>query len=169
MSAKSFEQLACHQLTHNDTASAALEEAFGLSQSVFAELQDSQRPSNDLSQWKTLLQLPGAAVFYATRTNASQVLGFFFLIPRTAPEIGVELPHIWIAAVHPASRGLGIFPLLMHHAVKHARGIAPQLTVCTYPERFTQMYRILKQHGWEEVARREEGKKVLMSLNIKEL
>lgn len=116
-----------------------------------------------------MLQLPGAAVFYATNgTNHSGVLGFFFLIPRTAPEIGIELPHIWLAGVHPDSRGLGVFPFLMQHTIEHARDslAATEMTVCTYPRRFTQMYRILSQHGWEEVAWREEGVKVLMRLNI---
>ncbi|KXT04341.1 hypothetical protein AC578_7918 [Pseudocercospora eumusae] len=90
-----------------------------------------------------------------------------FLQPRTAPEIGYSLPHIWIAAVDPASRGQGIFALLMQRVVEHVRELKEkEITVCTYPARFKEMYRILQQTGWKEVAWRENGDKVLMKLDI---
>ena len=119
-----------------------------------------------LSAWEQHIQVPGAILFYAMN-SANQPVGLFFAVPRTMPEIGHELLHIWAACVDPASRGLGLFPRLMDKVKAHAQNLGyPEITVCTYPNRFTKMYRILNQHEWEEVCWLEKDVKVLMKLRV---
>lgn len=147
-----------------------LQKILALSTAVFEPdtPKDQLPPSSQPSVWEENIRQPGAALFYATSpTDTDQPAGCFFIFPRTMPEIGRELPHIWIACVDPASRGLGIFPRLMERAKAHARELGfGELTVCTYPQRFTKMYRILNQHGWREVCWPKKDVKVLMKLQL---
>jgi GNAT superfamily N-acetyltransferase len=119
-----------------------------------------------LSNWQELLSRPESILFYAL--NAVQhPIGFFFVESRIHPEVGYRLPHVWIACVDPKSRGLGLFPRLMEKTKAHATGLGyAEITVCTYPQRFTKMYRILCQNGWQKVCWLQEGEKVLMKLPL---
>ena len=161
-------QIFCHKLGSQDAAHEALTHVFALSKRTFAAKEDEHRPSNQLSEWQKHLRRDGSAVLYVTDSENKDVpLGFVFVLLRTAPELDIELPHIWLAAVDPASRGSGVFALLMQQATQHARNAGAQsMTVCTYPKRFERMYAVLQQHGWQEMARRENGEKVLMKLDL---
>jgi GNAT superfamily N-acetyltransferase len=156
------------EITSNHMDDGLFRQILALSISVFEPDAPGEdlRPTSQLSTWGKHIQLPGATLFYAMNST-SQPIGFFFLLPRTIPEIGHELLHIWIACVHPASRGLGIFPRLTDKVKAHARELGyPEITVCTYPNRFTKMYRILSQNGWQEVCWPEKDVKVLMKLRV---
>jgi len=49
----------------------------------------------------------------------------------------------------------------------HARNLGFQeITVCTYPNRFAKMYRILNENGWQEVCWLQEDVKVLMKFRV---
>ncbi|EME87301.1 uncharacterized protein MYCFIDRAFT_209470 [Pseudocercospora fijiensis CIRAD86] len=156
-------------ITSKNLTDETLIPLFTLSQKVFSSPTDSHRPSHNLETWRSYLQQPGSILLYATHSNSPQTpVGLLFLHPRTAPEIGYSLPHIWIAAVEPESRGKGIFALLMRRMFDFVRDELGEreVTVCTYPERFGRMYGVLKKMGWEAVAWREEGKKVLMRVGV---
>ncbi|KAF7186339.1 hypothetical protein HII31_12414 [Pseudocercospora fuligena] len=168
MSAQPASNININAITAENLSDDALIPLFTLSQGVFSSPGDDQRPSHRLEAWRGSLQQQGAILLYATSSDSPRKpLGLLFIQPRTAPEIGHSLPHIWIAAVDPESRGQGIFALLMQRAVKHVRELEEkEMTVCTYPARFKKMYRILQQTGWKEVAWRENGDQVLMKLDI---
>ncbi|PPJ53599.1 hypothetical protein CBER1_00443 [Cercospora berteroae] len=161
-------QIFCHKLGPQDAADEALTHVFALSKKTFAATEDAHRASNQLSEWQKHLRRDGSGVLYVTHAKSQDVpLGFVFVLLRTAPELGIELPHIWLAAVDPASRGSGVFALLMQQATQLAQSTdAQSITVCTYPKRFERMYAVLQQHGWQEMARRENGEKVLMKLDL---
>lgn len=168
MSAQSASNINIDAITSENLSDEALVPLFTLSQEVFSAPGDDQRSSHQLEAWRGYLQQQGAVLLYATSSDLPRKpLGLLFIQPRTAPEIGYSLPHIWIAAVDPESRGKGIFAMLMQRAIEHVRELKEkEMTVCTYPARFKKMYRILQQTGWKEVARRENGDKVLMKLDI---
>ncbi|KAM3418404.1 hypothetical protein BST61_g4397 [Cercospora zeina] len=162
------QHVVCHVLGSHDAAHEALTQVFALSRRIFGAEEDAHRPSSQLPEWRKRLQQEGSAVLYATHTENDEIpLGFLFVVAITAPELGVEFPHIWLAAVDPASRGSGLFALLMQHAIQRAREAEAQaLTICTYPKWFARMYAVLQQEGWQEMARRENGEKVLMKLDL---
>lgn len=171
MANKSAVQLLCHRITSAEPRTDILRDLQQLSVSVFQPyFQETaqEHPSFDFSVWEYHITLPNAVVFYATTSTSSQPLGFFFGIPRTQPEIGHELFHIWVVAVEPNSRDLGIFPLLMDQIKQHARGCGyREMTICTRPRQFHKMYRILGKHGWEEVTWRKEEDGVLQQVLMK--
>lgn len=84
--------------------------------------------------------------------------------------------HIFLAAVHPSTRGAGLFPLLLEATKKRAREEGYRvLTISTIPERFPRMYGILSREGsgWEVFEWRDgEGyggmKKVVMWMRLDE-
>lgn len=167
-------ELLCHRITSTEPRPKVLCDLQQLSVSVFEPYfqgTEHEHPSFDLSEWQRRITLPNAVIFYATTSTSNRPLGFFFAVPRVQPEIGHELFHIWLVAVEPSSRGLGIFPLLMDHMKQHARSCGYQeLTICTRPEQFDKMYRILRENEWEEVAWRQkengDWKQVLMKMPI---
>ena len=167
-------QLRCGQITSAKPDPDVLRQLQELSVTVFSPYFPTTKhdhPSFDLSVWQHRITLPNAVVFYATTSTSSQPLGFFFAIPRTQPEIGQELLHIWLVAVDPGSQGLGIFPLLLERMKEHAGSCGyQQMTICTRPKQFHKMYRILGENGWQEVAWRQmedgEWQQVLMKLPI---
>lgn len=161
-------ELTCHQILSQQDSLETFRKLLALSISIFdPETPESDLPSqHQLSTWEDHIALPGSGIFYVTN-SASQLLGFFFAVPRTQPEIGHELLHIWLAGVSPASRGLGIFPLLTEKVKQHAKLLGyREMTVCTYPSRFDKMYRILSKNGWIVVAWPEKDEKVLMKLTL---
>lgn len=165
-------QINCHTLQSGDQHLPVLSQLIDLNKTVFqpATPEEEQEPNYQRKGWEERLSLPNAKIFYATNQSSltpDQPIGFFFMLPRTQPEIGYELLHIWLAAVDPAARGLRVFPLLMEGALDHARRSGgKEVTVCTFPARFKKMYRILNEHGWELVAWPMEGVKVLMKMTL---
>ncbi|KAF2113279.1 hypothetical protein BDV96DRAFT_578651 [Lophiotrema nucula] len=141
---------------------------FSLNQTVFGFDPENPRPNASLPEWQTRLSKPDAALTYAIQAQGStEPMGFFFTYPILQPEIGHLTYHIWLAGVNPSSRGLGIFPLLFEETRKKAKEAGYEcLSVCTVPMRFEKMYRILQKNGWEFVAWREGGEKVLMKMKI---
>ncbi len=139
-----------------------------LSRSVFepgVQEQDLQQSPSYLSTWKEHIERSNSKLIYAL-DESHQPVGLFFVELEKHTEIGHELPYIWIACVDPNSRGLGIFPRLMDKFKAYAKGLGyREITVITYPEEYTKMYRILSQHGWEEVAR-PKPVQVLLKLTI---
>ena len=160
--------ITCHKITSKDQCPETFRGLLALSISIFNPdtPEHDLPPQNRLATWEDHISLPGAAILYVSNSD-SQPLGFFFAVPRTHPEIGHELLHLWLAGVDPASRGLGIFPLLTEQLKEHARVYRyGEMTVCTYPNRFTEMYRILGKNDWKEVAWPLKGEKVLMKLAV---
>ena len=168
------DKLQCEQITSSEPRLEVLRELQELSVAIFSPYFPAtlhNHPSFYFSEWQSRLTLPNSIVFYATTPMSGKPLGFFFAHPRTQPEIGHELFHIWLVGVDPNSRGLGIFPLLMDRMKQHARDCGySELTICTRPKQFDKMYRILCEHGWQEVAWRlmEDGElqQVLMKMRI---
>lgn len=167
-------QLYCHTIDSTNASDDAVEQLFNLSTAVFEEFPEEDENSSAgrtepgsrvLSTWLSNIQHPSAIIAYITPNptpNPPTALGVFFGVTRTQPEIGYELFHLRVAAVRSESRGLGIFPVLMDRIKRHARNCGhSEMTVCTYPKRFVKMYRILREHGWEEVGRRGNGAAVL--------
>ena len=173
MSSENSTQLICHRITPTEPDPETLRELKELSASVFKPYfpgTEHTHPSFDLAEWQHRITLPNAIIFYVTTATSARPLGFFNAIPLIQPEIGYEILHIWLVAVDPESRGLGIFRLLLNRMKQHARSCGyRELTVCTRPENFGKMYRLLSENGWEEVAWREKesgGKQVLMKIAI---
>lgn len=161
-------ELTFGEVTAENLDDGFLQQILALSKSVFEPdtPPEGLPPNQQVPAWQKQILLPGARIFYVT-DSGKQPVGFFFVIPRTHQEIGSERLHIWIACVTPASRGLGIFPSLTEKAKAHARSLGySEITVCTFPKRFTKMYRILNQNGWEEVCWLQKDVKVLMKLQI---
>ncbi len=127
-------------------------------------------PSMHRKLWEENMARAKACISYAVNTvspDPEQPIGLFFNFPRTEPDIGRELLHIWLAAVDPASSGMGVFPLLLTADKEHARRCGyGELTVCTYPGRFEKMYRILRANDWQEVSWPRENEKVLMKTSV---
>lgn len=178
-------QIYCH--TINSTTAkidpSAIEHLFNLTQQIFDEVPwpyppppeipnqpPETAPSSQLPAWTWGIQQPHALIAYASLSpspNPSTALGVFFALPCTQAEIGHEIFHLRVATVKAESRGLGIFPLLMGEMQRHARSCGfVEMTVNTFPERFTKMYRILQANGWKEVAWRLGGKGVLMKIGL---
>lgn len=123
-----------------------------------------------------------AAILYVTANATSKfstidaaehppILGFFFIHPRTFSSF--EAYHIYLAAIHPSSRGQGIFPLLLEETKRRASEAGcKHLSIATIPERFSRMYAILSgpSSGWEviewEDVRGEGSMKVRMRLSV---
>lgn len=168
MSQESTLGIIVHAITADNATDDELSNGLELCRSVFAYPGDSERSSHQLGPWQQYIQQSESVLLLATHGSAfERPLGLIFVVLRAAPEIGVSLPHIWLAGVEAESRGLGLFVALMDRAVEHASSHGhKEMTVCTYPARFEKMYRILQQTGWQEVARREGGQKVLMKLAI---
>jgi GNAT superfamily N-acetyltransferase len=156
------------EITSQQQDAELFRKTLALSRSIFEPdtAEQDRPPTSQLSTWEKHIELPGSKLILATNSS-HQPVGFFFVVPRTHPEIGYELPHIWIACVDTASRGLGIFPHLTNKVKAHAMNLGYQeITVCTYPEVFPKMYRILRQHGWKEVAWPKKDVKVLMRYTL---
>lgn len=161
-------ELKLGEITSQQQDEEMLRKLLALSTSIFDPdtPEKDLSPSNWLSNWKANLEVPGAALIYVKDADM-RPFGFFFTYPRTIEGIGYELLHIWVACVDPAYRGLGIFPLLMDKAKNHARELGyGEISVVTYPKRFTQMYRILTKHGWEEVCWLEKDVKLLLKMPV---
>lgn len=169
-----YNGLRCEQISSHEPRPEVLRELQELSVAIFSpyfSTTEHNHPSFDFSEWQRRLTFSHSVVYYATKSETDKPLGFFFAHPRTQPEIGHELLHIWLVGVDPDSRGLGIFPFLMDRMKQHARNCGySELTICTRPKQFQKMYRILGEHGWQEVAWRlmEDGElqQVLMKLSI---
>ncbi|KAF2171370.1 hypothetical protein M409DRAFT_18486 [Zasmidium cellare ATCC 36951] len=163
-------QIYCHTIDRNNSTEEAIASFFALGQEVFSKFERGNPPSSHLSTWGNYIQIEDAMVAYTTQEpepNPSKALGLFFSLPRTHSQVGYELPHIWIAAVKEPYRGLGMFPILMNRVKQHARECGHrEMTVCTYPERMEKMYRLLRQDGWDEIGRTENGAKVVMKLAL---
>ena len=161
-------ELTCHQITSKDQSPETFHKLLHLAISIFepGTLEQDSPVHHQLSTWESHISMPNASIFYVTDL-ASQPVGFFFVIPRTQPEVGYELLHIWLAGVDTASRGTGIFPFLTEKVKEHATNCGyREITVCTFPNRFDTMYRILGKNGWKEVAWPVKGEKVLMKLTL---
>jgi ribosomal protein S18 acetylase RimI-like enzyme len=133
--------------------------------------------------WQRRLDSEGAMLFTAassssdpnspqTSSNNDTVHGFLFTCRRQHPELPFPTFHISLAAVDPSHRGLGIFPRMLAMAEAHCRdemGLG-SLTICTYPENFPGMWRLLsdERNGWVEVGWREtgDGRQVLMRRGV---
>ena len=155
-------------MTSQTLDSDLFEKLLALSISVFEPNTPAAQLSHasQLSNWQAIISQPESTLFYALNT-LNQPITFFFVESRIHPEIGYRLPHIWIACVDPNYRGLGLFPRLMERVLVFGRGLGyKEVTVCTYPQRFTKMYRILCHHGWREVCWLKEDEKVLMKLAL---
>ena len=162
-------ELLCHEITSKEQSAEAFDSILALSRSIFDPdtPECDMPPQNQVPLWESHLEKPNSSIFYVTEKGDSQPKGFFFVIARTQPEIGRELLHIWLAGVDRASQGLGIFPLLTEKTMEHARRCGyDDMTVCTYPERFPKMFRILGQNGWQVVAWPVKDEKVLMKLTL---
>jgi GNAT superfamily N-acetyltransferase len=172
MSSPNRSPLKCHEISTADQDEQAFTQLRRLCKDIFdPEVANEELAHHSqLEVWTKHIEHEDSKVFYATNTASEtpdHPIGFLFVVPRTQPEIGYELLHIWIAAVDPATRGLGVFPLLMEQVVGHARSCGySEITVCTYPDRFTTMYRILQKNGWELVGWPIEDEKVLMKLAL---
>lgn len=158
-----------------------------LSRTIFEpENSTPTQPQLQLSTWLDRLSRKDACLIYAASTSTpttppttlpashqtthptspdthTRPLGFFCSYPNTTSELNnVVTFHIWIAGIHPSSRARGIFPLLLEATKSHARERGyTTMTVCTYPERFTRMWDVLRRTGWEVVAEKEGGKVLL--------
>lgn len=144
-------------------------------------------PSFDPPSWQRRLTAENARLFTAsssppspptsnspsaTASNTNPIPGFLLTSVRQHPELPAPTFHISIAAVDAAYRGRGVFPRMLAMAEAHCRdelGLG-SVTICTYPERFPGMWRLLgdAKNGWVEVGWREtgDGRQVLMERGV---
>jgi ribosomal protein S18 acetylase RimI-like enzyme len=134
--------------------------------------------------WQRRLDSEDATLFTASSTISSEpnspesaannpaIHGFLFTCHRQHPELPSPTLHISLAAVDLSHRGLGIFPRLLAMAEAHCRdemGLE-SLTICTLPDKFPGMWRLLSdaRNGWAEVGWREtgDGRQVLMRRGV---
>lgn len=100
-----------------------------------------------------------------------QMLAIAFNYPRHLD--GLESYHIFIAAVHPSARGMGLFSRL-REAVKTDARLAGYrtLTISTIPSRFETMFALLSRErsGWEVVKWDDEptvgDRRVVMKMGL---
>lgn len=133
--------------------------------------------SFDPPSWQRRLDSEDARLFTATSStpintetpdnNPNPVKAFLLTSRRQHPELPLPTLHISLAAVDPSHRGQGLFPRLLAMVEVYAReelGLGG-VTICTLPERFPGMFRLLREgrNGWVEVGGTEtgDGRKVL--------
>lgn len=100
-----------------------------------------------------------------------QMLAIAFNYPRYLD--GLESYHIFIAAVHPSARGMGLFSRLRDAAKADARLAGYRtLTISTFPSLFETMFALLsrKGSGWEVVKWDDEptvgSRRVVMKMGL---
>jgi ribosomal protein S18 acetylase RimI-like enzyme len=139
--------------------------------------------SFDPQSWRRRIDSEGAVLFTASSAssnlnspssspNISTVHGFLFTRVRQHPELPSPTFHISLAAVDASHRGMGIFPRLLAMAEAYCRaelGLG-SVTICTLPESFPGMWRLLsdERNEWVEVGWREtgDGRQVLMRREV---
>jgi len=142
---------------------SSLRLVLALSDAVFEPAKPSKYSS--LDHWNAKLALPGAFILFTKDQSFDQPSAFVFALPTVYRELGKEMMHVWMAGVLPDARGSGQFRKLMQAVANHSRGSMLDLSVCTVPGMYPEMFRILLKHGWKIVAVRSEGK-ILLSRAI---
>ena len=118
-----------------------------------------------LDNWRDRLRQPHGAIFYvddepSTTPEGTKPVAFFLAHPRpltnssSVSDISSDCYYIYLAAVHPAARSQGLFPLLLEATKQYARQAGYDvLSIGTIPSRFPRMYRNLTKEGnrWEVV------------------
>ncbi|KAM0694762.1 hypothetical protein Q7P36_005118 [Cladosporium allicinum] len=132
--------------------------------------------SFDPPSWQRRLDAEGAMLFTASSSSSTpaenNIHGFLLTSIRQHPELPSPTFHISLAAVDLSHRGLGIFPRLLALAEEYCRaelGLG-SVTICTLPESFPGMWRLLSdpRNRWVEVGWREtgDGRQVLMRRGV---
>ena len=130
-----------------------------LSNTIFSA--DRPTKHGSLLYWQNHLKHISSCIIYLAPTSTpDKPVAFVFVIPRTTtPPLkngATESLHIWLAGVLPECRAGGCFTRLMSEL-----GDADQLTVCTFPSRFPQMWRWLTSRGWVQERELGDGKVLL--------
>ncbi|KIW11597.1 hypothetical protein PV08_10898 [Exophiala spinifera] len=156
----------------------AIRAILALSNHIFDTSSGPPTHHSSLDEWYRRLSRPDSIVVYATpppsgsrdpeREGApnpgDEALGFIFAHAKVDPQLPTRTLHVWLAGTTARARGKGVFAALMKTLEQHARtrGIGT-LSVCTFPDTFSNMFAILQKTGWTVQAWLEDGKKVLMS------
>ncbi|RPD57207.1 hypothetical protein L226DRAFT_536633 [Lentinus tigrinus ALCF2SS1-7] len=130
-----------------------------LSNAIFSA--DGSTKHGSLPYWQNHLKHKSSSIIYLTPVTASDnPVAFLFLIPRsTTPPLkngASNSLHVWLAGVLPECRTGGCFTRLMNEL-----NDVDQLTVCTFPTRFPDMWRWLTSRGWVQERELDEGKVLL--------
>ncbi len=136
-----------------------LEHILALSNRIFSS--DATTKHGSLSYWQNHLTHPVSKILYIVPPSApAQPIGFIFVIPRTTqPPLkngATDSVHIWLAGVLPEWRKAGCLTRM----IQELAGVG-QLTVCTYPARFPNMWKWLNGRGWVQERDFEDGKVLL--------
>lgn len=132
---------------------------------------DSTTKYGSLSYWKGQLSHPSSKIIYITadapgEDTISPVVGFIFAHPRThTPPLpfcnASETLHIWLAGVSPQHRKAGCLRRMVDALLaREDDGLV--VSVCTLPERFSDMWAWLNKRGWR-VEREMGGGKICLS------
>ncbi|KAI1791919.1 hypothetical protein LXA43DRAFT_1009855 [Ganoderma leucocontextum] len=130
-----------------------------LSNRIFSSGRATKHAS--LAYWQNQLTNPVSRILYLIPAfTPEQPIGFIFLIPRTTqPRLkngAIDSVHIWLAALLPEWRKAGCLTRM----IQELDGV-DQLTICTYPSRFPNMWRWLNSRGWVQEREFEDGKVLL--------
>jgi ribosomal protein S18 acetylase RimI-like enzyme len=137
--------------------------------------------SFDPPSWQRRLDAEGAMLFTASSSldpntpstpAENNIHGFLLTSLRQHPELPSPTFHISLAAVDLSYRGLRIFPRLLAMAEEYCRDELSlgSVTICTLPESFPGMWRLLsdERNGWVEIGWREtgDGRQILMRRGV---
>ena len=149
--------LTLHTINSPDSPQVAV--ILALSNRIFSS--DTSTKHGSLAYWQNHLAHPVSKIFYLVSASApEQPVGLIFVIPRTTePPLkngGTDSVHIWLAGVLPEWRKSGCLTQM----IQELRDV-DQLTVCTYPSRFPNMWKWLNSRGWVQEREFEDGKVLL--------
>ncbi|KAM5541423.1 hypothetical protein V8D89_004977 [Ganoderma adspersum] len=136
-----------------------LADILALSNRIFSS--DETTKHGSLACWENYLAHPVSRILYLVPPSApAHPIGFIFVIPRTTePPLNngaTDSAHIWLAGVLPEWRRAGCLTRM----IEELDGVG-QLTICTYPSRFPNMWRWLNSRGWAQERKFEDGKVLL--------
>jgi hypothetical protein len=144
-----------------------------LSNDIFSPDPTSKYASLDV--WEQRLSSPSSIILYITLEDSippvksDNILAFIFVYPRThQPPLHdgeSETLHVWLAGVRPQWRRFGLLGKLIDEFFAK-RSTATTVTICTVPQRFTDMWSWLTKRGWK-VERGSIEAKVLLSKRIR--
>ena len=147
-------ELALHRI--DSPEDNRLPSILALSNAIFSA--DGSTKHGSLTYWQNHLTHPSSFIIYlAPASTPDKPVAFVFVIPRTTtPPLkngASDSLHIWLAGVLPECRSGGCFTRLVDQL-----GNADQLTICTFPSRFPNMWRWLTSRGWVQERELDEGK-----------
>nr|VWP01810.1 Multicopper oxidase [Ganoderma boninense] len=133
-----------------------LADILALSNRIFSA--DSTTKHSSLSYWQNQLTHPVSRILYLAPASApARPIGFIFVIPRIAdPPLksgATDSVHVWLAGVLPEWRKAGCLTRMIQELES-----IDQLTICTYPSRFPNMWRWLSSRDWTQERDFEDGK-----------